>query len=75
MISSVGTHMGDPWVLPNLAEAETFGDTMSLSSAKSSYSVIQSESESIVCFSRENELDQYSLPEWADIPPLRHMTF
>ena len=34
MISSVGTLMGDPWVLLNLAKVETFGDTMPLSSAK-----------------------------------------
>ena len=30
--------------------------------------MIQSESESTVCFSHENELDQYSLPEWAKMP-------
>ena len=68
MISSVGAHMGDPWVLPNPTKVETFGDTMSLSPAELSYSTIQSKSESTICFSEEDELDQYSLPEWADIP-------
>ena len=68
MISSIGTHMGDPWVLPNLAEVESFGNTMSLSPAELSYSVIQSEFESTVCFSQENELNQYSLSQWEDIP-------
>ena len=28
MISSVGTHMGDPWVLPNPTEGESFGKTV-----------------------------------------------
>ena len=60
--------MGDPWVLPNPSEVESYGDTMSLSPTELSYSAIQSESESIVYLSHENELDQYSLPEWADIP-------
>ena len=68
MISSISTHMGDPWVFPNLSEVESYGDTMLLSLAKSSYSVIQSESESTICFSHENELGQYSLPEWENIP-------
>jgi hypothetical protein len=39
IISSVGTHMGDPWVLPNLAEVETFGETMPLSLTELSYSM------------------------------------
>ena len=47
---------------------EYHGDTMSLSSAKLSYLEIQCETESNVCFSQRNELDQYSLPKWADIP-------
>ena len=68
MFSSIGTHMGDPWVLPNLAEIETFGDTMPLSPTELYYSAIQSEFESTVCFSQENELDQYSLPDWVDNP-------
>ena len=68
MISSVGTHMGDAWVLPNPAKIESFGYTMSLSPTELSYSVIQFESESTICFSHENELDQYSLPKWAKIP-------
>ena len=42
MISSIGTLMGDPWVLLNLAEVETFGDTMSLSLVELTYSTIQS---------------------------------
>ena len=41
---------------------------MSLSSVELSYSTIQSEYESTVCFSQENKLDQYSLSEWEDIP-------
>ena len=40
MISSVDTLMGDPWVLPNPVEVETFGDTMPLSLAKKSYYAI-----------------------------------
>ena len=67
MISSISTHMGDPWVLPNPSEVESYGDTMSLSSTKLSYLVIQSEYESTVCFSHENELDQHSLPKEAEI--------
>lgn len=68
MISYVDTHLGDPWVIPNPSEVETYGNTMSLSLTKLSYLAIQSEIESIVCSSHENELDQYSLPEWANIP-------
>jgi hypothetical protein len=56
MVSSISTHMGDPWVLTNLSEVESYGDTMSLLSAELSYSMIQSESESTVCFSHENKL-------------------
>ena len=41
---------------------------MPLSLTELSYSAIQSESESTVCFPQEDKLDQYSLPEWADIP-------
>jgi hypothetical protein len=59
--------MGDPLILPNPAEIESFGDTMPLSLAKLSYLVMQSEFESTFCFSQENELNQYSLPEWVDI--------
>ena len=44
MISSVDTLMGDPWVLPNPTEVETFGDTMSLSPVEKSYFAIQLES-------------------------------
>jgi hypothetical protein len=68
MISSVGTFMGDPWILPNLAEVETYGDTMSLSPFERTYSTIQFVSSSTICFPQEDELDQYSLPEWANIP-------
>ena len=57
MISFVGTHLGDPWVLPNPSEVESYGDTMSLLSAELPYSTIQSKSESTVCFSHKNELD------------------
>ena len=67
IISSVGTHLGDPWVIPNLSEVDSYGDTMSLSLVELSYSGIQSEIESNVCFSHKNELDQYSVPEWEDI--------
>ena len=75
MISSVGTHMGDPWVLPNPTELETFGDTMSLSFVERTYSAIQSESASAICSPQENELDQYSLPEWVDIPSSSSLDF
>ena len=68
MISSVGSHLGDPWVILNPSEMESYGDTMSLSLAKLSYSAIQCETESNVFFSQKNELDQYSLPEWEEIP-------
>ena len=68
MISSVCTHLGDPWVITNPSEIESYGDTMSLSPADSSYFVIQSKTVSDVCFSQADELDQYSLPEWAEIP-------
>ena len=68
MISFVGTHFGDPWVLPNLSEVESYGDTMSLSPTELSYSAIQLESKSTIYFSQKNELDQYSLPGWEDIP-------
>ena len=68
MISSVGTHLGDPWVILNLSEVESYGDTMPLSSVELSYSTIQSKTESDDFFSQEDELDQYCLPEWVDIP-------
>ena len=68
MISSLGTHLGDPWVIPKLSEEEFYSDTMLLSLVELSYSAIQSETESLVCFSHKIELDQYSLPEWEDIP-------
>ena len=68
MIPSVSTHLGDPCIIPNLSEVESCGDIMLLSLAKLSYSMIQFEVESNVCPSHENVLDQYSLPEWADIP-------
>ena len=57
MISSIETHMGDPWVLPNLSEIESYGDTMPLSPTELSYSSIQSESESTICFPQEDGLD------------------
>ena len=68
MISFVGTHLDDPWVILNLSEIESYCDTMPLSLTKLSYFVIQSETESDVCFSQEDELDQYSLPKWAKNP-------
>ena len=68
MISSIGTFMGDPWILPDPIEAETCGDTMLLSSAEQTYSAIQSESASTICPPTMGELDQYSLLEWAAIP-------
>ena len=68
MISYVGTSMGDPWILPDPIAVETYGDSMSLSLAEKAYSVIQSESVSMICPPMTGELDQYSLPEWADIP-------
>ena len=66
MISYVGTYLGDPWVIPNLSEVEYYGNLMTLSSTKLSYSTIQCKTKSIVCFSQKDELDQYSLPEWAE---------
>ena len=57
MISSIGTHLGDPWVIPNPSEVESYGDTMPLSQDELSYLVIQSETESIICLSHKNELD------------------
>ena len=68
MISSIGTFMGDPWILPNPTEFKTYGDTMPLSPAERTYSVIQSESISAICSPQEEKLDQYSLPKWVDIP-------
>ena len=40
MISSVGTFVGDPWILPDPTEVETYGDTMSLSPVERTYSTI-----------------------------------
>ena len=37
MISSVGTHLGEPWVIQNLSEVESHGDTMPLSPVELSY--------------------------------------
>ena len=68
MISSIGTFMGDPWILPNPTEVENYGDTMLLSPAEKTYSAIQSESVSNICPPIKGELDLYSLPEWEDIP-------
>ena len=67
LISSIGTFVGDPWILPDLTEVETYGDTMPLSSAKKTYSTIQSESVSVICPPSEGELDQYSLHKWENI--------
>ena len=39
---------------------------MPLSPAEKTYAAIQSESVSMICPPSENELDQYSLPEWED---------
>ena len=68
MISSISTFMGDPWILPDPTEVETYGDAMPLSLVEKTYSAIQSEYVSAICPPLENELDQYSLPEWVDIP-------
>ena len=68
MISYVGTHLGDPWVLSNPSKVESYGNTMPLLSVELSYSAIQYEFESTICSSHENQLDQYSLLEWAYIP-------
>ena len=68
MISSISTFVGDPWILPDPTEVETYGNTMSLSLAEKKYSTIQSESVSTICSPQVDELDQYSLPEWVDIP-------
>ena len=68
MISSVGIFMGDPWILSNPTEVETYGDTMSLSPTERTCSMIQSKYVSAICSPKEDELDQSSLPEWADIP-------
>ena len=68
MIYSIGTFMGDPWILPSSTEVEQYGDTMPLSPAEKTYSAIQSESVSHICPPTEGELDPYSLPEWENIP-------
>ena len=68
MIYSVGTHLSDAWNILNPSKVESYGDTMLLSPTKLSYSSIQCETKSTICFSQKNELDQYSLPEWEDIP-------
>ena len=47
MISSVDTFVGDPWILPNPIEVETYGDTMPLLSAERTYSVIPSKTLSL----------------------------
>ena len=57
MISSIGTSMGDPWILPDLTIVETYGDSMPLSSAEKAYSAIQSESVSTICPPMAGELD------------------
>ena len=48
MISFASTFLGDPWILPNPVEVETYGDTMPLSPAERTYSTIQSESASTI---------------------------
>ena len=68
MISFVIIFMGDPWILPDPTEAEIYGDTMLLSQAEQTYLAIQSESASTIFPPTAGELDQYSLPEWVDIP-------
>ena len=68
MMSSVGTFVGDPWILPNPTEVEQYGDTMPLSLAEKTYLAIQSEFVSNICPPTEGDLDPYSLPEWANIP-------
>ena len=50
MISSVGTHLGYPWVIPNPSKVQSYGDVMPLSPAELSYCVIQSETPSDVYF-------------------------
>jgi hypothetical protein len=49
MISFVYTFLGDPWIIPNLTDIKTYGDTMSLSPVEKTYSAIQSESTSAIC--------------------------
>ena len=68
MISSIGMFVDDPWILLDPTEVETYGNTMPLSPTKKTYSAIQSESASTICPPTTGELDQYSLPEWEDIP-------
>lgn len=68
MISSVGTFVGDPWILPSPTEIEQYGDTMPLSPTEKTYSAIQSESVPPICPPTGDALDIYSLPEWAAIP-------
>ena len=68
MISSVGTFVGDPWILPNPTEVKTYGDTMPLLPAERTYSAIQSKFVSAICSPKEDKLDQYSLPKWTDFP-------
>jgi hypothetical protein len=50
MISSIGTSLGDPWVILNLSEVESYGNTMSLSPVKLSYLAIQCETKSTIFF-------------------------
>ena len=75
MISSIDTHMGDPWVIPNPSEIESFGDTIPLSLAELSYSMIQFETASDVYSLQKDELDQYSLLEWEEIPSSSSLDF
>ena len=75
MIFFVGTHLGDPWVIPNPLEFESYGGVITLLPAELSYYAIQSETASDACFSQEVELDQYSFPEWEEIPSSPSLDF
>lgn len=65
MISFVGSY--DPWVIPLPLEIESLGDTMPLSLAELSYSVIQSAGEFVYTISGTSSiegLNQYFFPQW-----------
>ena len=73
MISSIGSY--DPWVIPLPSKIESLGDTILLSLAELSYSMIQSAGDSIDIVSSASsieELNQYLFPRWAQPLSLSH---
>ena len=57
IISSINTHLGNPWVILNPSEVESYGETMPLLLTKLSYLAIQCETESNIFFLQEDKLD------------------